>query len=273
MIFYILAWLISIGLAVTGSLTFWKINEWYDFYRPIVLFFAGFLGFIVILWIIEDVGGRITSSKKKTYEKPSKFNRFLLNEGMDFITRLCLARCEVIGKNKVPHNKTYLLVCNHKSNFDNFFISNRICRQDHLAFVSKPSNFKVPLGGRHMHRQCYLPIEKDDKIQSLEVMKTCIDKISKGYTSYGIFPEGQRAKTESLLPFHEGIFNVAIHAKCPIVICAIKNTEKIAKRFPLSTKVKLKVVGVLEYEEIQGQTAKAVSDTVKGIIENALETL
>ena len=271
MIFLIFSFLYSFSLSIVGSLTFWPVKHGYDFYIPIVLFIAGFIGSIAILWIVIDIIGRITVRRKKQYTRVYKLNRWILNNGMAYIRRLALITCKVTGKEKIPHGTRYLLVCNHLSNFDNFLISEKLSMHDNLAFVAKKSNFKIPLATFHLHKNLYLAIDRNDLLQSLQTMKTAADFISQGITSYAIFPEGTRSKTGELGPFHEGVFNVAIKAKCPIVICTIRGTNQVKKRWPRLTKTQINVVQVMGVDEYDGLTAKALSDKVREIIQYNLE--
>lgn len=271
MIFYIFSLVCSLGLSIAGSLTFWRVSHWYDFYIPIVLFIGGFLGSIIILWIIIDIIGWITVNRKKTYGKVYKLNRWILNNGIAYIRRLALITCKVNGKEKLPRHGSYLLVCNHRSNFDNFLLTEKLAMHDNLAFVAKKGNFKIPLAYWHLHKVLYLPIDRSDLMQSLQVMKLCSERIANNVTSYAIFPEGTRSKTGELGPFHEGVFNVAIKAHCPIVICTIKGTDKVKKRWPRITKTQIDVVATLPPEDFEGKTAKAVSDQVREIIQYDLE--
>ena len=271
MIFYIFSLLCSFSLAIVGSLTFWPVQQWYDFYIPIVLFIAGFIASIVFMWIVIDIIGWITVNRKKQYNKVYKLNRWILNNGMAYIRRLALITCKVTGKEKLPRSGTYLLVCNHKSNFDNFVLTEKLAMHSNLAFVAKKSNFKIPLAYWHLHKNLYLAIDRNDLLQSLEVMKTATQRIQDGVTSYAIFPEGTRSKDGNLGPFHEGVFNVAIKAKCPVVICTIKGTDKVTKRFPRFTKTHINICQVLEPEDYDGLPAKALSDKVREVIQYDLE--
>lgn len=262
--------LIAAALAVTGSFTFWPVTHGYDFYRPIVLFIGGFIVGIALIWIFIDLIGRICGSKEETDVKPKAICRFALHNGMACIRRLCLITCKVIHKEKMPVNKNYLLVCNHRSNFDNFLISEKLSMNKFLAFITKPSNTKIPLANRLLPQLGYLKIDREDPLQSLQVMKAASDKITNKLTSIAVFPEGTRSKDGNLGPFHEGVFNIAIKSQCPIVICTIKGTENVKKKFPLPTRTKLEVVGVLNFDEYEGMPAKQISETVRGIIEENL---
>ena len=266
MVFLIFSLLCSFSLAIVGSLTFWPVRHGYDFYIPIVLFIAGYVAATVFLWVVIDLIGRITVNRKKQYTKVYKLNRWILNNGMAYIRRLAMITCKITGKEKIPHGTRYLLVCNHLSNFDNFLISEKVAMHDNLAFVAKKSNFKIPLATFHLHKNLYLSIDRSDLLQSLQVMKTASEFIANGVTSYVIFPEGTRSKTGELGPFHEGVFNVAIKAKCPIVICTIKGTKGVGKRWPRITKTHINVCHVMNVDEYDGLTAKAISDKVREIM-------
>ena len=53
----LLCFLMGAGLAISGSLTFWPVTEWYHFYIPIVLYIAGWLAGFVLVVILEVVAG------------------------------------------------------------------------------------------------------------------------------------------------------------------------------------------------------------------------
>lgn len=271
MIFSIFCWIVSIALAVTGSFTFWKIVNWYDFYRPIVLFIGGWIVSIILILLFVDIVGRTNGKMHKEYQKPKKICRFCLNQGEAFIRRLAFIKCEVKHKDKFPKNKRVLVICNHRSKFDNFLITEKFFLNNDIAFITKPSNAEIPFVKRLVHQLGYLPIDRDNPLQSLGVMKQAIDKINNNICSIGVFPEGTRTKDgHTLLPFHEGVFSIALKTKCPIVIFSIDGTEKVKHRWPLFTKVMLDIVGVLEADEYETMTAKALSETVRSIISDNL---
>lgn len=257
-------------LAVVGSFTFWPITAFYQIYRPIVLFIGGYLFGVLLLWIYCDVVGRIINDKKKTYDTPSVFARNLLVRGITFINFHARIKVRVKGKEKIPGGR-FLLVANHKSKFDPMIITSLYGKKD-IAFLTKQENMKIPLGGRLMHRCCFLPLDRSDKLQSLEQMKRAQSLIQRNVSSVGVFPEGTRTSEGVVLgDFHDGVFNIAIKAKCPVVVVTFKNTEKIHKNFPMhSTKVTLNIIGTIPYEEFQNKTAKQLSGEVRELMLNDL---
>lgn len=256
LIIFILA--CTIALPIVGSLTFWPVQQWYDFYIPIVLLVAGFFGGIIIEFIVVGSISLFVGNKKE-YTKPSKWAYFWLSQGIKCINYFSRVNCRVIGANKLP-NKKFVLVCNHRSNYDPMLIIEKFAIKK-IAFISKESNFKIPMVGKFLRGSCYQAIIREDKTASLEVIKRCTDYVANDVMSIGVFPEGTRQRKEIIGPFHEGVFNIAIRAKAPLVICVLKNTEKIKGRAPFrKTKVILKVIGVIDEEELENHTAKSISD-------------
>lgn len=273
MIFYLFVLFFAIGFATLGCFTFWPIQQWYNWiFHPILLFIFGYVIGVAILWIFLDIAGRVTVKKGKEYDTPTRFHRFLINNGMAYIRRLAHIIVKVKGQEKVPATSNVLLVCNHRSNFDNFLLSEKMFMHKHIAFISKPNNFKLPLAGRVMQRLGYLSIQRDDLIQSLETMKKASQRLIDGKMSIGVFPEGTRSKDgKTMGEFHEGVFNIAVRAKAPIVVCSICGTENVVRRYPRFTKVNIHVLQVLNYDDYAGQPAKQISENVKAMIQADLD--
>lgn len=262
--------LCGVGLALGGSLGFWPVRSGLDFYIPIVLFLAGYIGGIAICWITIDIIGRFLSLNKEP-KKISKLARFIMTDAMRYINFLALARVEVKGKNKLPKNERFLFVQNHTSRFDPMVVNAFLPKYD-IAFITKPGNYKIPLAKRLMPRLFYQAIDREDPIQSLGVMKNSIELIQNNVTSVGVYPEGTRHGDSVLGEFHEGVFSICIKAKCPLVISTIKNANMIHKNYPFKiTRVTLEIVQVIPYELMEGKTAKQLSDEVHEIMQNNLK--
>lgn len=260
------------SLAITGSLTFWPIHNWWDFYIPIVLYMAGWIAGIGVLFLVEWFAGLFVN-QKKDYNHVSKWARFWFLSGIRFITNHAHIWVKIRGGNKIPQHQRFVMICNHRSKFDNFVISNFYGKLD-IAFITKNSNMKIPVAKQLMPGLCYIPVDRDDKLQSLEGFKRAINLIESDVCSIGVFPEGTRQSENVIGPFHEGPFNIAIHAKAPIVVTTIKNTDLVHKRWPLkATVVYFDVLAVIPYEEYEGMTAKAISDMVHSMMKEHLQTL
>ena len=116
-----------------------------------------------------------------------------------------------------------------------------------------------------------MPVNRADKMQSLEQFKKAAELIGSGASSVGIYPEGSRQEASVVLAdFHNGAFNIAIRTKCPVVIMTMKGTADIHKRFPRRTKVEMKVVQVLYWEDYSTMNATELCDYVHQIMLNEL---
>lgn len=262
----------ALALSISSAFTFWPVTIWYDFYRPIVMFLAGYFAGLAFSWIFIDISGRLISSYKKKYDKPSNYARFLLTQGMYYIDLHANVRVEKIGLDKIP-NEPFLLVSNHKSKFDPM-ITAAIFRKRHLAFITKEDNMKIPLAGHLMWRNCYMPVDRNDKLQSLEQFKRAAELIASGASSVGVYPEGSRQEEHVILAdFHNGAFNIAIRTGCPIVVITMKGTSRIHKNFPFKrSSVEMKCVQVLYKDDYANMNATELSDYVHDIMYRELES-
>ena len=260
----------ALALSITSAFTFLPVQQGYDFWKPIVMLIAGYFAGIAICWIFYDINGRIICSKKKQYYKPSNWARFLLTHGMWYIDFHANVRLKKVGLEKIP-NEPFLMVGNHKSKFDPM-IAAAVFRKIHLAFITKEDNMKIPLASRLMWRNCYMPVNREDKLQSLEQFKKAAGLIGSGASSVGVYPEGSRQEESVILaPFHNGAFNIAIKTGCPIVILTMKGTSRIHKNFPFKrSKVEMKCVEVLYKEDYENMNATELSDYVHKIMYNEL---
>jgi 1-acyl-sn-glycerol-3-phosphate acyltransferase len=99
---------------------------------------------------------------------------------------------------------------------------------------------------------CHLSIDRDNNRNALKTIIKAIKYIETDKFSVGLCPEGTRNKGEGLLPFKSGCFKIALKAKCPLVICTMKNTDKVFKNFLFrKTVIDMTIVDVLDYEEFK----------------------
>ena len=261
----------ALALSIAGSLTFWRVSHWYDFYIPIVLFIGGIIGMIALWWIFIWIAGKFV--KKEIHTKQSKWARLWLEQGHDFLMLAGLVKIKINNKEKIPTTQRFLLVGNHRSNFDSMVMTSKLKKYD-LAFITKRSNYKIPLFGRLLYGTCFYPVDRDNQLQSLEAFRKASELIINNECSVAVFPEGTRQRELVLSDFHEGVFNIALRAKCPLVIVTECGSEMVAHNFPFKrTVVNVDVLGTIPYEELEGKTAKAISDHVHEIMEEHLKKI
>lgn len=201
---------------------------------------------------------------KKEYAKKSPFYRRLLNVDTWFAMKVLRIKIEVAGAEKTPRNERFVLVGNHRSNYDPI-VTWLVFQKYDLAFVSKADNFKIPIFGRIIRKCCFMAIDRENPKNALKTLRNASDLIVNDVASVAVYPEGTRNKTaEGVLPFHNGVFKIAQRANAPIVTVGIEGTEQIHKRTPWrKTVVRLEVLDVIPSDEVQASRTVEIGKRVE----------
>ncbi|MBE6932465.1 MAG: 1-acyl-sn-glycerol-3-phosphate acyltransferase [Ruminococcaceae bacterium] len=203
---------------------------------------------------------------EREYAKNSNFYRFLLDSATAAAMKLLRIRVHTNGMEMLPEDTKVLFVSNHRSNFDPI-VTWYALKERKIAFVSKPSNFKIPFFGRIIRKCCFLPIDRENPRKAIVTINKAAKLLQKQEVSIGIYPEGTRSKTGQLLPFHNGVFKIAQKAESPIAVLSITGTEKISGRTPFQpTDVYLDVLEVFPGENIKESKTETIGMMVRHLI-------
>ena len=240
----------------------------------VILIAAAIIGLVVLfhllLWIIWLVIS-LTISMKKEYTKTSRFYNWVFVFWYRYMMFTGRLRLHVTGYEKVPFGTRFLLVSNHRSKFDNF-VQCAVLRKTQIAYISKPENFKIPMGRRYMRRGLYLAIARNNPREAMGTILKAIDYIKKDIVSIGIYPEGTRSKDGKLLEFKPGSFKIAEKAACPVVVCCMQGTEKIAKNWPWKkTDVYMDILDVIDPAVWKEKDTVQVAAEVQNMIQKKIE--
>lgn len=206
----------------------------------------------------------------QVYMKNSRFYRLLLYSGLELIMFFGRVKIHYEGLEKLPKDGKFLLVSNHRSNFDPM-VSMLILRKYNIAYISKPENFKIPLAGKIVYRCCFMPIDRVNTRNALETLERAVAYIKSGEGPIGAYPEGTRSKTGELLKFRNGLFKVAQKADVPIVVMTVKGTERICKNFPWRrTDVYLKFTDVIPEQYVVSHRTFEIGEIVRNSMEASL---
>ena len=235
-------WLLPIGLGMYVALN--------------ALFFLG-------LWF-----STIFLPKKDPIDKPRNFYG-IIQFVCDWAMTALRVKIRFNGMEKLP-NEPFVLVSNHVSNFDPVVVLAKV-KGRKIAFISKPSNFKIPVAGPYTHNAGFLAIDRENAMKAMRTIKRAAELVVSEQMIMGIYPEGTRSKTGELLEFKEGAFLLAKRAKAPVVVMTTKGTNEIAKRMVLhSTRVDLNVIEIIDAETVQNMKLSDLSAHVRESIANAL---
>lgn len=233
----------------------------------ILLYILGILLALFLLYVLFLGVCALLVNPEKEYEKNSPFYRFLLDGATATAMKLLRIRVHVSGMEKIPKDTKLLFVSNHRSNFDPI-VTWYALKKWKLAFVSKPSNFKIPFFGRIIRKCCFMPIDRENPRKAIQTINRAAKLLKKQEVSIGIYPEGTRSKTCELLPFHNGVFKIAQKAEAPIVVLCVAGTEKIAKQTPFRrTDVYLDVLEVFTGANIKETKTEIIGTAVRRLIE------
>ncbi len=188
-----------------------------------------------------------------------------------FLCVLAGIKPHISGEKKLPTDSRFLFVCNHRSMFDPLTVI-RFLHRWNIAFVSKPSNLRIPMIGDLAYSAGYLAIDRENDRAALRTILTAADYMKRDLCSIGIYPEGTRSRSGELLPFHAGSFKTAQRANVPLAIACVRGTEKVKKRlFLRPTDVYLDILEVIPAEKVKAMSTVELSDNARRLIEEGLK--
>lgn len=213
----------------------------------------------------------LTVDMDEPQEKPSKFWQWNMDELAEIVCALVGARVTVTGAEKLPKDKRYLMVCNHRSIFDPI-ASIKFFGAKEFIYISKPENFNIPIGGAVMHKCGCLPINRDNNREALGTIKKASKCITDDVASVVIYPEGTRSREDKLLTFHAGSFKIAQRVGAPIVVAAIHGTDAIVRNVPLKkTKIDIDILDVFDSEFVKSHSTKELAELSQSMIQEFLD--
>ncbi len=206
---------------------------------------------------------------KKEYERTNRFYEKFLNYSVWLFLKLINVKVVMTGVEKIPTDSRFLFVSNHVSNFDPVIVRGVLGKYD-INFISKPQNFDRPILGRFMHRMKFLAIDRDNVRSSLKTLNKAVEYIKNDEGSMGVYPEGMRSFSGELLPFHDGVFKVALKANVPVVVACMTGQGEIKNKAPFKKSiVKFDILGVLPIEE--KMTSHDLAEQARTLIQNKLD--
>ena len=139
-----------------------------------------------------------------------------------FIASSYFWKVNYIHNSLLEPKKTYIYVSNHQSLTDipaAFFI------KYNFKFISKKSLFSLPVIGYYMKMSGFLSIQRGSK-ESISKLLQLANEHLENKNSLLFFPEGRRVSGNTILPFKQGAFTLAIRHNVTIVPVMIKCTKK-----------------------------------------------
>jgi 1-acyl-sn-glycerol-3-phosphate acyltransferase len=173
----------------------------------------------------------------------------------------------VEGAENADPQKTYVVVCNHQSQFDIFLVYGWL-KLD-LKWVLKAELRKIPGVGIGCEKAGHIFVDRNNSEQSRKAISDALDRVGNG-VGVLFFAEGTRSMDGKLLPFKKGAFRFATSQNLPILPVTIVGTRDIQK--PKSVlifpgKVKLVIHPAIEVE------GAGESVNLRGVMERTEATI
>lgn len=231
---------------------------------------AGFFGTFVallILWVLLIFVMTWIVDVEKPQKKDNRFYRLVIHWTVDILIVLLRVKVCTQGTEKIPKNGRFLLVCNHLAEIDPAVLMS-VFRRSKLAFISKQENDHRFIIGAFLHRILCQPINRENNREALKTILRCVELLNEDQVSIGVFPEGWVSLDEKLHPLRSGVFKIAQKANVPIVVCTLRDTQKMvrnAKKLK-PTRIDLHLLEVIPAEELKGVSTVQIAQRVHDLM-------
>ncbi len=202
----------------------------------------------------------LTVDRDKPLEKQVPLCRAGTAQVLGLVCVYCGIRPRVLGLEKLPRDRRFFLVCNHRSGFDPCLMLYKL-RGWNVSFIAKPAILNLPVIGRIGHAAGILAIDRENDRNALRTILQAADYMKRDLCSMAVYPEGTRTRSGEMLPFHPGSFKAAQRAGVPLVISAIRGTEHTRQNVPFRrTKAVFEILEVLEPEQVKAMSTNELAD-------------
>jgi 1-acyl-sn-glycerol-3-phosphate acyltransferase len=179
-------------------------------------------------------------------------------------------RVSVRGIENIPP-PPFIFMCNHQSALDIYTLIVGLPLT--YRWLAKRELFHIPFIGWAMTRAGYVSIDRENPREALKAIDEAGRRIREGMVLL-IFPEGTRSEDGRLLPFKQGVFNLAQRARVPIVPVGIWGTSRLQPKGSFIPKQKgIVYIDIGESVEVggKGSAEKArIMNEVRGRIEGLM---
>lgn len=141
------------------------------------------------------------------------------------ILKISFVKVEKSGLENFDHDKPYIFVSNHSSQFDIPVLQNTI--PNRMGMIFKKELARIPFFGWQLKWGPYVMIDRKDPESAFKSIEEAKEKINKIGMSVVVFAEGTRSKTGEVQPFKRGAFYLASRSGYPIIPVSISHSNKI----------------------------------------------
>jgi len=182
----------------------------------------------------------------------------------------CGLKYEVEGLEKLPKTIS-IVVSNHQSFWDQMFMQLIIPKH---SWVLKRELFNIPLLGWGLRMVKPIAVDRGANSSVTQILKEGQEKIKEGLWLI-IFPESTKVPPDRTVKFKPSAVKLASITKVPIVMMA-HNAGLFWPRgfwFKQSGTIKVKIIGVIEKEEVEQTEVRVLNDKIEEVINSEKQKL
>lgn len=176
-----------------------------------------------------------------------------------------LWRWDVEGLENLPAEGPVIVVANHISYWDPAMIAAALPRK--IFFMAKKELFSIPVLGFFLKRWGVFPVDRGRPDR--DAVKRTLELLKRGQV-IGIFPEGARSKTGSLLPPSTGAAYFAAKTGVPVCPAGVIKVKG-ASSWGLFPKMALRIGPCTGFDSSRKQDLKAGAGQLMGKIQELIE--
>jgi 1-acyl-sn-glycerol-3-phosphate acyltransferase len=180
-------------------------------------------------------------------------------------------RFKTLNRADVPAKQSFVYVCNHNSYLDSPAFVLAIPGQ--FRPLGKVEMKKIPIFG-WIYPYVVIMVDRNSLQSKRKSMRQLKEKLAAGISVF-IFPEGKMNQSaETLLPFQDGAFRIAIETQTPIMPMVILNSRKLMPRHefqPYPGTIYTKFLAPVETKGLKLADLPQLKEKVRNIMKEAIE--
>jgi 1-acyl-sn-glycerol-3-phosphate acyltransferase len=157
---------------------------------------------------------------------PRVASRYIAGNWARLICWITPVKVVIEGAENADPNKTYVVVCNHQSQYDIFVVYGWLNLD--LKWVLKAELRKAPGVGIGCEKAGHIFVDRRNPEKARKSVTDALARVGDG-VGVLFFPEGTRSPDGKLRPFKKGAFRVAATQKLPILPITIIGTRDIQR--------------------------------------------
>ncbi|KAI5079499.1 hypothetical protein GOP47_0004978 [Adiantum capillus-veneris] len=175
-------------------------------------------------------------------------------------------KAEIEGLENLPGpDEAAVYVSNHQSFLDIYTL---FLLERPFKFISKTSNFLIPIIGWSMYLTGHIPLRRMDTKSQMECLRHCQKLIKQGVPVF-FFPEGTRSRDGKMAQFKRGAFTIAAKAQVPVVPISLVGTGKLMPN-GLEGTLRPGSVKVIVHPPIRGSNPDDLCEQSRNVISKSL---